>query len=555
MADVFISYAREDLERVRPLVNAIEAAGYSVFWDRTIPAGMTWRKYIGKALDERKCVIVVWSKSSVGSDWVKEEADYGKRRDVLISAKIDPVEPPFDFGRIQAADLTGWDDQDGHAGFGSLLGAIESIIGQSPAKLNKEEEQKRAAAEEKAAKERQRQIDEQERREAAERQRLEEERQRTEAEAKVNARQTDRERHDPPLAASAAQKPASPASAPTTKRNKGLAIGAAALVAVLGFIGWMPVSKPQPSKSQKADQPSMTTQRPAVSAAKSTPDLSADQKPPSPSVSKQSSAPAASDQHGKKITNTLGMEFVYIEPGTFTMGSPPDEPKRDDDERQHQVTLTRGYNLQATEVTVGQWRKFVRATGYKSEAETKGDNRTWFDPGFAQDDRSPVTRVSWNDAQAFIEWLSREEGKTYRLPTEAEWEYACRAGTKTPFSFGKCLSTDEANYYGDYPLDVCSKGQYRRKAIAVGSFSANAWGLHDMHGNVWEWCQDWYGHYPAGPVTDPKGPSSGANRVVRGGGWYDDAGNCRSASRGRVDPGSRDGGVGFRLAGTVTLAP
>ncbi len=190
---------------------------------------------------------------------------------------------------------------------------------------------------------------------------------------------------------------------------------------------------------------------------------------------------------------------------------------------------------------MGQWRKFVRATGYKSEAETKGGayigdgsvwkkkaDVYWHNPGYAQDDRSPVTCVSWNDSQAFIKWLSREESKTYRLPTEAEWENACRAGTKTPFSFGKCLSTDQANYNGNYPLDNCRKGQYREKPAAVGSFAANSWGLHHMHGNVWKWCQDWYGDYPAEAVTDPQGQSSGALRVYRGGGWNIDAGRCRA---------------------------
>ena len=274
-------------------------------------------------------------------------------------------------------------------------------------------------------------------------------------------------------------------------------------------------------------------------------------------------APLTTTTGKSRINNSIGMEFVYIKPGSFMMGSLTSESGRGSDERQHEVTLTQGYYLQTTEVTVGQWRKFVSVTGHKSEAETSGgvlvcngskcemkEDAYWDNPGYLQDDRSPVTCVSWNDAQAFIKWLSREEGQSYRLPTEAEWEYAARAGTQTPFYFGDCLSTDQANYNGNYPMPGCDKGQYRKKPVAVGSFPANAWGLHDMHGNVWEWCQDWKGDYPTGSVTDPEGPSSGEFRVDRGGGWDYGAGNCRSADRFGDAPDSRDNVIGFRLART-----
>ena len=158
-----------------------------------------------------------------------------------------------------------------------------------------------------------------------------------------------------------------------------------------------------------------------------------------------------------------------------------------------------------------------------------------------------MTCVSWNDAQAFIRWLSEKEGKDYRLPAEAQWEYACHAGTNTPFFFGKCLSTDQANYNGNYPLKGCPKGEYRKKTVAVGSLQPNAWGLYDMHGNVWEWCQDWYDDYPSGDITDPAGPENGADRVLRGGGWHNYARRCRSAIRLRGSPDDRLACLGFRL--------
>jgi formylglycine-generating enzyme required for sulfatase activity len=265
-------------------------------------------------------------------------------------------------------------------------------------------------------------------------------------------------------------------------------------------------------------------------------------------------------QDAETFTNTIGMQFVYIAPGAFTMGSPKDEPGLGKDEIQHRVTLTKGFYMQTKEVTVGHWRAFAGDTDYKSDAE-RGDGAYgfignkwkkkkeiyWANPGFKQQDDHPVTCVSWNDARAFIRWLSEKEGKDYRLPTEAQWEYACRAGTDTPFFFGKCLSTDQANYDGNFPLKGCPKGEFRKKTIAVGSLQPNAWGLYDMHGNVWEWCQDWYGDYPSGNVTNPAGPEEGVGRILRGGGWGHDARCCRSAYRYWDTPVDRVAIIGFRL--------
>ncbi len=268
----------------------------------------------------------------------------------------------------------------------------------------------------------------------------------------------------------------------------------------------------------------------------------------------------------ERITNSIGMEFVLIHPGTFMMGSPEDEPGRFDNKVLHQVTLTRSFYMQTTQVTVEQWRVFAQ-TGFKTEAETgdgaygwtgskwKKDKKCYWDnPGFAQADTQPVTCVSWNDAKAFIKWLNQKEGAIYRLPTEAEWEYSCRAGTYTPFFFGGCLSTDQANYNGNYPLEGCSKGEYRKKTTPVASFEPNVWGPYDMHGNVWEWCQDYYASYPSPAVTDPVN-EKGSSRVLRGGSWGDDARNCRSAQRLWNVPGNRNGLLGVRLVRSYHFLP
>jgi formylglycine-generating enzyme required for sulfatase activity len=235
----------------------------------------------------------------------------------------------------------------------------------------------------------------------------------------------------------------------------------------------------------------------------------------------------------KLFTNTIGMKFALISPGTFTMGSPQDEKERDSDERQHLVTLRKAFYIQTTEVTQDQWKKVMGKN--PSHFQNCGDN-------------CPVEMVSWNDAQRFIRELNQIEGTDkYRLPTEAEWEYTCRTGTTTTFYTGDCISTKQANYNGRQPLNRCPKGTYRKNPTVIGAFPPNPWGLYLMHGNVWEWCQDWYGEYPSHHVTDPGGASSGDTRVLRGGSWFSPAKDLRSACRGRYDPNSCDDDIGFRL--------
>ena len=224
-----------------------------------------------------------------------------------------------------------------------------------------------------------------------------------------------------------------------------------------------------------------------------------------------------------------GITFILVEPGSFLMGSPADEDSRGSDETQHRVTLTKAFYLGETEVTQAQWKKVMN-----------GDNPSRF-----KGDSLPVEIVSWSDCQEFC----RKAG--YRLPTEAEWEYACRADTTTPFSFGATISTDQANYDGNYAYGNGRKGEYRGKTTPAGGFPANTWGFRDMHGNVWEWCQDRYGEYPNGPATDPTGPGSGEYRVLRGGSWYFNPWNCRSANRYWIDPSFHFIYVGFRAARTL----
>ena len=226
------------------------------------------------------------------------------------------------------------------------------------------------------------------------------------------------------------------------------------------------------------------------------------------------------------------IEWADIPGGTFIMGSPDGEAERDNNETQHQVTVS-SFMMCKYEVTFEQYDLFCASTGREKPR----------DEGWGRG-RNPVINVSWDDARAFAAWMG------CRLPTEAEWEYAARGGTSSPFNTGNNLTTSQANYNGNSPYVNNGKGEFRKKTLPVGSFSANAYGLFDMHGNVWEWCSDFYGDYPAMAQTDPAGPTTGKSRVRRGGGWNDRARRCRSAYRDNVTPTYRDYSIGIRLVTT-----
>jgi formylglycine-generating enzyme required for sulfatase activity len=227
------------------------------------------------------------------------------------------------------------------------------------------------------------------------------------------------------------------------------------------------------------------------------------------------------------------MKLVCIPPGEFMMGSPSDELLRKSNEGpQHRVRITNDFYIGSTEVTQAQYAAIMET----NPSHFKGED-------------NPVETVSWNNAVEFCRKLSEMEGKKYRLPTEAEWEYACRAGTTTPFYTGETIDTSQANYNGREVYGNGTKGVFRRGTIAVGGFPPNAFGLYDMHGNVWEWCQDWYAsnYYSTSPATDPQGPSTGDHRVLRGGCWIVYPRSCRSTVRDWNTPVNRLSSNGFRI--------
>ncbi len=231
-----------------------------------------------------------------------------------------------------------------------------------------------------------------------------------------------------------------------------------------------------------------------------------------------------------ELASSNVLELVLIPAGTFTMGSPVAEDGHNDDEVLHTVTITRSFYMGRYPVTQAQFRAVLG-----------------FNPSYFQDERHPVEMISWYDAVSFCEALTERFGKRFRLPTEAQWEYACRAGSSTAFHGGDSLTTEHANFDGRLGPGSAQEGVSRRTTTPVDEFPANSWGLHDLHGNVWEWCQDWYGPYSSGATTDPEGPAEGHIRILRGGSWFHSAADARSAQRDALDPGRRHAIYGCRV--------
>ncbi len=263
------------------------------------------------------------------------------------------------------------------------------------------------------------------------------------------------------------------------------------------------------------------------------------------------------EPRANEVVNAVGMRFVLVPAGRFLRGAPPDEADRSpDEEPRHEVDISRPFYLGLYQVTQEEYERVV------------GMNPSHFSPfgtasekvGGLDTSRLPVEQVSWEDAVAFCRLLSdlpqeRKRNRHYRLPTEAEWEYACRAGTTTAFAFGNTLSSAQANFDGQFPYGGAPPGPYLERTTAVGSYRPNAWGLYDMHGNVWEWCADWHGLYPhdGAPLKDPTGSRTGVRRVLRGGSWNYTAKGCRSAVRNGLSPANHYKIVGCRVVLVASL--
>jgi formylglycine-generating enzyme required for sulfatase activity len=503
--DVFLSYAREDEARAGELAKSLQQRGFSVFWDREVPPGETWHSYIGEALANARCVVVAWSRHSIVSQWVLEEASEGRDRKVLVPVLLEAVAPPFGFRAIQAANLTDWRPARSSPAFDSLLRAVQRIVGGQAGSGTAPEAEVaaplRPAPAEPGPKTRP-------------------------TAAKPSARSGRRATPTTP--------PDGRASTWSRRTVAAMVVGLIALAGAGGII-W------------RFTQPGPEAPEPVAEAEPSTPEPGS----PDPAVGTEAAvepvtpAPMPTETSGPREEMRDCAEcpaMVLVPAGEFTMGSPPDEPDRFNDEGpQRAVKIAAPFWVGKYEVTFGEWDACVAAGGCRTKPNDWGrDNR-------------PVVNLSWNDAKEYVGWLSQKTGKTYRLLSEAEWEYAARAGTKTPFSLPAPGGSDDIAGKGLANCNGC--GRASRKTAPAGSFKANEFGLYDTAGNVWEWVEDcWHDSYDGAP---PHG-SAWVNydcsmRVLRSGAWNVEPRYLRSAQRfgaagGGGGGGSRD--IGFRVART-----
>ncbi|MBU0656760.1 MAG: SUMF1/EgtB/PvdO family nonheme iron enzyme [Gammaproteobacteria bacterium] len=548
MHDIFLSYSTQDRERLQPLFQALERQGWSVFWDhRTIDIGEHWSKKINRAIRTSKCVVVVWSKASVDSEWVLEEANIGKQRNVLLPIQIDAVDIPVGFTMRQTGDFAHWDGDVNDLQFIRLAEKVGELVAQHDAEQARLEavaaaEKTQLANEKKAAEQRAREKAEQQRRaeaearqrhEAAEQERRAKEKAAAEQKAREAARQKQlaQERAAEQKARAEAERQAKINNPDSPGKKIPLIPVLLLSTAVLGGGGyyWHQKENSPVGASPAGDSPVQQTKEESLAGQ-------------APTVAPQASVEIPTASPDKK---PFEPEMVAIDGGTFMMGC---DGKRDDveggcvdDEKPaHKVTVN-SFQMGKYEVTFDQWDECEKAKVCPHVE----------DQGWGRGDL-PVINVSWDDiTRKYIPWLNKETGKTYRLPTEAEWEYAARGGTDTAYPWGDKASHEFANYGKDECCDGLASGKDKWVYTSpVGSFAANGYGLYDMNGNVWEWVQDrWHSDYKGAPVDGGSWESGdSAGRVLRGGSWNYAPRNVRSAYRSDSAPGHRHNLFGFRLA-------
>ncbi len=509
MTDVFISYSRNDRDKVQFIAEALEREGIGVWWDPEIPPGESFSKVIDRQLKAAKCIIVVWSQSSIHSNWVQEEADDGQMRNLLVPVMIDEVDLPRGFKRLQTADLRNWRGDKNDPNWQLISSQVKKLVSARNAD---------AAAERQAA-------------------------------------------------ASQAARPApARASSPQPASGGGLPILPIAIVLLLLIAGgagyWFLMGpgaggKPEQTLAgntspSEAEEEQVAAADDAAAPAPEDLEVAVAEEEPAVEVTETAELAEASEQPaaetalsvqpGERFRDCDNCPELIVVAGTqsFTMGAADDEFGREQSELPRvDVTIPAPFAIGVYEVTYDEWRACLADGGCNGYEPP--------DMGWGEGSR-PVINISYADAEAFTEWLSGKTGETYRIPSEAEWEYAARAGGETPFSTGDLISTDEANFNGQYPYKNAPAGRNRAKTVEVGSFKPNAFGLYDVHGNVWEWTADCWRASHAGAPADGS-PVGGAcsNRVIKGGAWITGAWRLRSSHRRSVGATERKFDMGLRV--------
>ena len=542
VVDVFISYKREERGRCERIHEKLTALDLDVWFDVRLTAGKNFDREIEAAVKSAKAVVVLWSPASVESDWVREEAGVGKARGVLAAIRIAPCDLPFGFGSTHVEDIYEEEFADDHPAWLKILDRIGDLVGRSTLP-----DYSRGAPQ-------------------------------TRPPQPVSGPQAGwaeiEESFDPRDYADFLEVyPRSEQAFEARRRKRKLedwaGIDQTDPAAVSAFLQSGAFAVLQALVQATADDLAGAAERSRL--------LSV------PAVALASEARAAAVSKRAVIARSFGINLpgvsnwprpvmVAIPPGRFKMGSPDTEERQElydgEEEPQHDVQIEHVFALGRGAVTRDAFAVFIADTNYDmgpSAFVLIGDKwqdtpgRGWHDPGFAQGGDHPVTCIRWPDAQAFIAWLNArldltDQPDAYRLPSEAEWEYACRAGTQTPFSFGATITTDQANFngmvgYGDRRPSMV----WHRATTPVGQFAANAFGLYDMHGDTWDWCEDvWNPTYDGAPGDGAVWRTGDASmRVLRGGSWYYSPQHCRSAMRFRSFLRYRGINTGFRLARTL----
>ncbi len=577
MTDIFISYSRNDRERVRFMAQALEADGFNVWWDPEILPGESFSKVIDTKLKDSACIIAVWSKSSIHSNWVQEEADDGMMRNTLIPVMIDEIDLPRGFKRLQTADLRNWQGDVDEPNWQMILTQVRKLVSN------------RAAAE------------------AAERQ----------AAAQAKTKQQPPVQKSKPVAAAAAPRPTPKSAAPSPQPTAAPAAQAAAaapekkggglpilpIAAVLALIGAgvfgflimsggdetsssdvvartdVPAAEAPPIVAPAIAEPEEVVEEiqdtvetldvetgletigdadgnetdltavatDAVNGINAAVEDAADgatatlDVPATAEAEDVESAPSYTAGEAFRDCESCPEIMPFDAGGVFTMGAPDGEFGRDEVETpQVDITIAKPFAIGVFEVTYDDWAACIDDGGCNGYTPS--------DLGWGKG-RRPLVNVSVEDAKQYLAWLSEETGNNYRLPSEAEWEYAARAGKADPFHTGALITANQANYNGQYPYNNAPVGTYRSQTIAVGSFAANDFGLYDMHGNVWEWTEDcWRSSHSGVPEDGTAIGGSCSSRVLKGGAWNAGAWRLRSAFRKAGENNLRKFDTGFRVA-------
>jgi formylglycine-generating enzyme required for sulfatase activity len=488
--EIFISYKSERRRAAEHLAETLRRHGYTVWFDYQLVKGRDFARQIDARIRAAKALIVLWCTMSVRSEWVGEEVDLAKQLGILIPTKIEDCDLPVGDRRKDYIDLIHWDGSPRSHQLDKLLLTVAAKVGRDP------QPNFRALQEYEAL----------------------------------------------------------------WRRFGGPSLRAFALEAPL---------EASVGARSLADNPATVSTPPQAPSVARAPSAEGRVKVDARIVH---GAPDGLFKPGAGKTEWFkdhehGPEMVVVPAGGFTMGSPESEPERESWQKgtespQHEVRIAREFAVGRHAVTRGQFAAFVSATGHRAEGAHiwKGDKwehdpkGSWRNPGFAQDDSHPVVCVNWDDAKAYVGWLAQATGRDYRLLSEAEWEYCCRAGSTTPFWWGSSITTQQANYDGNYVYKGGgNKGEWRKATVPVGSFAANPWGLYQVHGNVWEWCEDaWHDRYHGAPSDGSAWVQDGdaSRRVLRGGSWYDNPWGLRSAPRYRDSTDGRGCIFGFRVGRT-----